>query len=84
MSDFAPLYEDLRHRAVDGESRGSGLALIQHRGLAAWMKAWASRARPLQRQPEGPRCEPGTSEKTQEMVQVLVAMALARREEVPA
>jgi len=84
MSDLASLYEELRRRAVAGESRGSGLALIQHRGLAAWMKAWASQAGPPRPRPERPHSEPATAETTQEMVQVLVAMALARRQEVPA
>jgi hypothetical protein len=35
-------YEQLRRHALAGEPSGcrSGLALLQHRGVAAWMRAW--------------------------------------------
>jgi len=35
-------YEQLRRRALDGDADGwrAGLAVLQHRGVAAWLRAW--------------------------------------------
>jgi hypothetical protein len=42
-ADLAARYEDLRAGALGGRVRaGHGLALLESRGMAAWMAAWQS------------------------------------------
>jgi hypothetical protein len=67
-------YEQLRRHALAGEASGCrlGLALLQHRGVAAWMRAW-------QPTPPAPPA-PATSEAVaggDQLVGVLATMALA-------
>jgi hypothetical protein len=67
-------YEQLRRRVLDGEVQGwqLGLAVLQRRGVAAWLRAWqvttpAPVARPTAPQPMA----------AAEVVGVLASMALA-------
>lgn len=69
-------YEQVRRHALGGEASGwrLGLALLQHRGVAAWLRAWPST-------PEGscspPRLPVGEPVGGDELVGVLATMALA-------
>jgi hypothetical protein len=70
-------YEQLRGQALTGASGGPrlGLALLQHRGVTAWARAWhttttAAVPAPARRPLGAPACE-------QEIVDVLATMALA-------
>lgn len=67
-------YEQLRRHALDGEVQGwqLGLAVLQRRGVAAWLHAWqtttpAPAAGPMAPQPMA----------AAEVVGVLASMALA-------
>jgi hypothetical protein len=71
-------YEQLRRRALDGEVQGwqLGLAVLERRGVAAWLRAWqlttpapaaGPSARPMAPQPMA----------AAEVVGVLASMALA-------
>jgi len=44
-------YEDLRHSALSGAGRGIGFALLVRSGVAAWIAACASLARPFEAPP---------------------------------
>jgi hypothetical protein len=71
-------YEQLRERALAGAPGGSrlGLALLQHRGVTAWSRAWQATA-------PGPAVSAtlatraGASVVEGEIVSVLASMALA-------
>jgi hypothetical protein len=67
-------YEELRHRALGGDSAGwrLGLAVLQRHGVAAWTRAWQSTA-PI----TPPRPVPTTPTDGDRVVDVLAAMALA-------
>jgi hypothetical protein len=66
-------YEELRRVALGGDASGwrLGLAVLEHKGVAAWMR-WRS---------TGPRREPSTTSashaRSDELVGVLASMALA-------
>jgi hypothetical protein len=65
----------LREEAITGAPGGSrlGLALLQHRGITAWIRAWRSTA-------PGPppvSAPPAATVGEQEIVRVLASMALA-------
>lgn len=67
-------YERLRRDALGGAPAGRlGLALLQRRGVAAWMRAWPD-ARPT------PRLRPAVTAPPvgDELVDALATMALAR------
>jgi len=75
-------YEQLRSHALDGEPFGFrlGLALLERRGLASWVRAWAGTApaQPAQRlqQPTASVCAPVPL--GDELVGALASLALAR------
>lgn len=69
-------YEQLRRRALDGEASGwrLGLGVLQHRGVAAWLRAWRTTVPKTNPRPKAPTADvPGG----EELVGVLAAMALA-------
>jgi hypothetical protein len=64
----------LREEALTGAPGGSrlGLALLQHRGVTAWTRAWRFTA------PGPPVCSPSAASVAEhELVRVLASMALA-------
>jgi hypothetical protein len=67
-------YESLRHRALGGEPSGCrlGLAVLQHRGVAAWLRAGQTLPTPSPRRPPADMPMGGD-----ELVGVLANMALA-------
>ena len=67
-------YESLRHRALDGEPSGwrLGLAVLQHRGVAAWLRAGQALPAPSPTRPPADIPVDGD-----ELVGVLATMALA-------
>lgn len=67
-------YEELRRQAVDGGEAGwrLGLALLEHRGVAAWLRAWRSVVVPQPLRPVQRWTGAGD-----EVVGVLTSMALA-------
>ena len=74
-------YEQLRERALAGEASGwrCGLAILQHRGVAAWLRAWQDipGSEPAERPTRAttfPQPMPGIAER---LVQALASMALA-------
>ena len=69
-------YERLRGCALSGEPDGHrlGLALLERRGVAAWMRAWQTTA-PAPSSP--PPAAVGAPAGTDEIVGVLASMALA-------
>jgi predicted MFS family arabinose efflux permease len=74
-------YEQLRERALAGDASGwrCGLAILQHRGVAAWLRAWQNlpasgpAERPT-RATTSPQPVPGIAEC---LVEALATMALA-------
>ena len=74
-------YEQLRERALAGDASGwrCGLAILQHRGVAAWLRAWQNipasgpAGRPA-RATTSPQPMPGV---TGRLVEALASMALA-------
>jgi hypothetical protein len=68
-------YERLRACALAGEPDGHrfGLALLERRGVAAWVRAWQTSVPAPD--PTRPAVEPPTG--TEQIVGVLAAMALA-------
>ena len=75
------LYEDLRRDVLAGSTRiSAGLALLQHRGMVAWMKAWSTYApRELERPPAVAGAGVLPSDLKGEVTLVLASMALAGR-----
>jgi hypothetical protein len=73
-SDDVERYEQLRHRAIEGDASGwrLGLALLQRRGVTAWCRAWEPTPAPS---PAGPPAAAPTG--GDEIVGVLATMALA-------
>jgi hypothetical protein len=72
-------YEQLRSQALSGEPIGFrlGLALLERRGVAVWLRAWPGTAPVRDAQPSAPRVVelPAASG---ELVRALAGMALAR------
>ena len=70
----AQRYEQLRQRALGGEAAGwrLGLAVLEHRGVAAWMRAWRTTTPPA-----SPPAERGAPAGGDEVVAVLAQMAVA-------
>lgn len=70
-------YEALRRHALHGETDGwrHGLALLEHRGVAAWLRAWQPTAAPPR--PPGPRRDVDIPAGSDALVAVLASMALA-------
>jgi hypothetical protein len=71
-------YEQLRSQALVGGPGGSrlGLALLQHRGVTAWTRAWQSTTPgPVMSTPSP--VPVGASVAEREIVSVLASMALA-------
>ena len=74
-------YEQLRERALAGDASGwrCGLAILQHRGVAAWLRAWQNipASEPAERPARATACPqpmPGIAER---LVEALASMALA-------
>ena len=71
-------YEQLRSHALDGEPSAFrlGLALLERRGVTAWVRAWGSIAHPE----PAPRLQPAsaTAQVGDALVSALASMALAR------
>ena len=73
-------YEQLRSHALDGEPSGFrlGLALLERRGVAAWVRAWSETpARTAAQAPETPTAATPVAA-DDELVGALASMALAR------
>jgi hypothetical protein len=72
-SSLVEHYEELRHRALHGECDGwrLGLAVLQRRGVAAWIHAWVDLAPAPARRASSPA--PG---QCNELVAVLASMAI--------
>lgn len=70
-------YEQLRRQALGGEPSGwrLGLALLERRGVAAWVRAWQTTVPAPPSQPSRPAVE--TAVGGEEIVGVLATMALA-------
>jgi hypothetical protein len=70
-------YEQLRRRALGGETSGwrLGLAVLQHRGVAVWLRAGQSTGPVSDRPPTQPAVEGPVG--GDELVGVLATMALA-------
>jgi hypothetical protein len=71
-------YEQLRGRALGGDSEGFrlGLAMLQHRGVSVWLRAWRdvpARTRPT----VAARTVPTVSGGDQQLVAALASMVLA-------
>ncbi len=72
--DDVARYEQLRARALGGDPAGwrLGLAVLEHRGIMAWARAWqASVPAPVRRTPAGPVAI------SDELVGALASMTLA-------
>ena len=74
-------YEQLRERALAGDASGwrCGLAILQHRGVAAWLRAWQNipASEPAARRTRATACPqpmPGIAER---LIEALASMALA-------
>jgi hypothetical protein len=71
-------YEQLRRQVLDGDPAGwrLGLGVLQHRGVAAWLRAWHGLPAPAPPQPCAPPARPasGTGE---QLVAALATMALS-------
>jgi hypothetical protein len=71
-------YEHLRKRALAGDASGwrCGLAILQHRGMVAWLHAWQdiSASERTERPTTSPQPMPGVAER---LVEALASMALA-------
>lgn len=76
-------YETLRERALHGEAEGwrLGLAVLAHRGVAAWLHAWHAAVpaapAPTRPGPSPPPVAAGEPVDADELVGVLAGMALA-------
>jgi predicted MFS family arabinose efflux permease len=70
-------YEQLRQQVLAGDAGGwrLGLGVLQHRGVAAWLRAWDSLPAPARAaRPPGPaQPVPGS----EQLVAALATMALA-------
>jgi len=69
----------LRQRVLSGDSAGwrLGLAVVQHRGLAAWLCVWRGVATQAPARPERERStRPVAVRPAEELVGVLASMAL--------
>ncbi|HTP23027.1 MAG TPA: hypothetical protein VMA77_17060 [Solirubrobacteraceae bacterium] len=66
-------YEQLRAQALDGDPGGwrLGLAVLEHRGVVAWARAWSTTAPAPPRVPAA-----GPAAVTDELVGALASMAL--------
>jgi hypothetical protein len=72
--DVVERYEQLRARALGGDSSGwrLGLAMLQRRGVVAWTRAWqATAAPPVRVAPVAPAAG------SEQLVSALASMALA-------
>ena len=87
--DFTRHYEALRNQALNPAGQtpiSSGLTMLLHEGVAAWVRAWSE---PELAAPDGPAILPtdhtqAGSSRYSDLAQVLVAMALgASREFLP-
>jgi hypothetical protein len=75
-------YEQLRERALAGDASGwrCGLAILQHRGMVAWLHAWQTISTseptepPTRATTSCPQPMPGVTER---LVEALASMALA-------
>jgi hypothetical protein len=70
-------YEQLRAAALGPGAAGQGWALLRHRGMAAWMLAWARCAPPPSPSPAAAGLDREPSLASPEIVRVLTAMAVA-------
>ena len=71
-------YEQLRRQVLDGDPGGwrLGLGVLQHHGVAAWLRAWHSLPAPALPQPSGPPVRPALGSGEQ-LVAALATMALS-------
>ena len=79
-SDVVDGYEQLRARALGGDADGwrLGLAVLQQRGVAAWLRVRQAAAARRSRRPRPPgRRRPSPGAWTAELVGLLASMALA-------
>jgi hypothetical protein len=70
-------YEQLRRRALDGDPSGwrAGLAVLQHHGVTAWLRAW--RSLPAAPPSRPPAASPGAPlAGADRLVETLASMAL--------
>jgi hypothetical protein len=74
-------YEQLRERALAGDASGwrCGLAILQHRGVAAWLHAWQNipASEPAERPTRATTCPQPMPGITERLVEALASMALA-------
>jgi hypothetical protein len=74
-------YEQLRARALAGDASGwrCGLAILQHRGVAAWLRAWQNipASEPAARPARATACPPPVPGIAERLVEALASMALA-------
>jgi hypothetical protein len=73
-ADDVARYEQLRARVLDGDPAGwrLGLAVLEHRGVVAWTRAWSRTApAPMRAAPAEPMAV------SDELVDALASMALA-------
>jgi hypothetical protein len=71
-------YEQLRQRALCGDATGwrLGLAVLEHRGVAAWLRVRRDGAGPPTRSIPTRPAQPASLRGAEELVEVLAAMAL--------
>jgi hypothetical protein len=72
-------YERLRARALSGDAAGwrLGMAVLQHRGMAAWLRVSRGAAAPARPRPQPPCApQPIAAGAADELVGVLACMAL--------
>jgi hypothetical protein len=79
-------YEEVRGQVIRchgvGASKGQGLALMLHRGLAAWLRAWlnAPPVRPAKLTPVARKVE--DENVTAQIVSIIATMALSNEQEI--
>ena len=79
-------YEEVRGQVIrchgGGASKGQGLALMLHKGLAAWLRAWlnAPPVRPAKLTPVARKVE--DENVTAEIVSIIATMALSNEQEI--
>jgi hypothetical protein len=72
-------YEQLRDRALSGDADGwrAGLAVLQTRGVAAWLRAWRGVSTPQQPASARPGVDAGAqTQAADRLVAALASMAL--------
>ena len=79
-------YEEVRGQVLRcqgvGASKGQGLALMLHRGLAAWLRAWlkAPPVKPIKLVPGASKTE--DENVTAQIISIIATMALNNEQEI--